>query len=126
MITKIKIKNFKKFKETEVLLNQSSLSLIVGANNSGKSSFLHALSLWSFCCKLLIFEVGEKALLFHTKRDGLGIGLDDFLPINIPSFKYLWTNQNSQGSYTLELICYWNDNEGNEKHLGFSLSLGTE
>lgn len=126
MIKKIEIKNFKRFKNREVLLNPHGLSLVVGANNSGKSSLLHAFSLWSFCCRLLLFEVGKDALLKNTKRDGFGISIDDFLPLNIPSFKYLWPNQNVQGSYSMTLTCYWDDENGSEKHLGFSLSLATE
>lgn len=43
-ISKIKIKHFRNFKNTEVLFHEN-LNIIIGANNSGKTNLLKALSL---------------------------------------------------------------------------------
>ena len=45
MLTKLTIRNFKLFKEVEIEL--ANRVLFVGPNNSGKTSTLQALALWS-------------------------------------------------------------------------------
>ncbi len=43
-ISKIHIKNFRNFKDNEILFNEG-LNVIIGHNNAGKSNLLKALSL---------------------------------------------------------------------------------
>jgi AAA15 family ATPase/GTPase len=47
MIHKLILKNFKRIKEETFDFNQ--FDLIVGANNSGKSTALQALAIWQYC-----------------------------------------------------------------------------
>ena len=47
-IESITLKNFKKFSSKTIKFHQG-LSLLVGGNNEGKSSILHALAVWEFC-----------------------------------------------------------------------------
>ena len=55
MIHKLILKNFKKVKEETFLFN--NFDLIVGANNSGKSTALQALAIWQYCVDQHIAEV---------------------------------------------------------------------
>ena len=126
MIKKVELQNFKSIGTSTIDIKPQGLSLLVGGNNSGKSTLLHALATWEFCKTVLIFEKSPKALLSTDTRAGYGITLDDFTPINISSFKCLWTNFTSSQSYNLIIKCYWDDNNGTEKYLSIGLALNQE
>jgi general glycosylation pathway protein len=91
MITKVKITKFKKWRNKTLELHPQGVSLLIGGNNSGKSSILQALSLWSFCKIVVENEKGPVFLYSHPDAKGVGINLDDFSPINIPDLSYLST-----------------------------------
>lgn len=114
-----------KYRDTTFELHPNMI-LLVGGNNSGKTTLLHALATWEFCKTVLIYEKSPKALLNDFRGDGYGIMIDDFTPINLPSFKSLWTNLTATSGYTLSIKCYWDDNTGNEKFLEISLALAQE
>lgn len=57
---------------------------------------------------------------------GLGIAFDIFSPLNIPSFKYIWTNLKASGGYSLSIKCFWRNEQNIEKHLSILLSLVQE
>lgn len=126
MIEKIELKKFKKFSDTTITLHPHTISLIVGGNNSGKSSVLHALAIWEFCKTVLVFEKGDASIRAGYRGAGIGIAFDDFTPINIPSFKYIWTNLKASGGYSLSIKCYWRDEAGVEKFMAIALSLVQE
>jgi energy-coupling factor transporter ATP-binding protein EcfA2 len=126
MIKKIELQNFKRFKKQPIELKPNFLSLIVGGNNSGKSSILHALAVWEYCKTVLVFEKGEFAILKGFHGDGYGVNIDDFTPINIPSLKYLWTNLNPSSGYSLSIKCFWNIDNGQERYLNIGLALAQE
>ena len=48
MLTKMVIRNFKRFEDVEIPL--SSPVVFIGPNNSGKTTALQALALWSWVC----------------------------------------------------------------------------
>ena len=130
-ISKVTLRRFKQFKDAEILL-KPGVSLAAGANNSGKSSMLHALAVWEFCRTATLMERGPAGILPDaTQRQGFGLGDDEFSPINVPSLKHLWSNlktaktpQDSDG-YTLSITCAWQSPSG-ERHLGFSLALAND
>lgn len=101
-LKKVELKNFKRFNNHTIEL-KPQIMLTVGGNNAGKSTLLHALATWEFCKTVLLFEKGEEALLETFKGNGLGVTIDDFTPLNIPSFKYLWTNLQPASGYTLTI-----------------------
>jgi AAA15 family ATPase/GTPase len=105
----IELKNFKKFEEIKVDLNENGLTLISGVNNSGKTSLLHALAVWEYAKILIINYRGADALLegYDVEKKGLGIAAESFSPISIPALKYLWKNQKTNGSYTLKINVGW-------------------
>lgn len=125
MIKRIELKKFKNFEDATINLIPSKLTLLVGGNNSGKSTLLHALATWEFAKTVLIHEKDPKALLSTSHNDGLGISIDDFTPLNIPSFRYLWYNLKITNNYSLTIKCIW-DNDGVEKYLEIGFSLVQE
>ena len=136
-IDKVIIKNFKNIKDESISLNDG-LSVIVGKNNSGKTTLLQALAIWEFCKIATLMERSPEYLTDEGKSSqGFGIDVQDFTPVSIPEGKLLWTNLqpinnqniNSESNpetkkpgkkaYTLHIVLYWNG----DKHLGFALSL---
>jgi AAA15 family ATPase/GTPase len=78
MITKVVIRNLKRFEE-QVFEDLGRLHLLVGQNNSGKSTILHALAIWNYCIE------GFRA----SDRKGelaMEISLVDFTPLPLPNF----------------------------------------
>lgn len=126
MITKVILHNFKQFRDETFELHPNDLTLFVGGNNSGKSTLLEALSIWEYSKNILIYVKGVKSVLTGGHCDGYGVTLDEFTPVNIPSFKYLWTNLKFQGSYILSIECKWNLRDGSPRHLKIGLSLTQE
>ena len=51
-----------KYKDTTFELHPNMI-LLVGGNNSGKTTLLHALATWEYCKTVLIYEKSPKALL---------------------------------------------------------------
>lgn len=122
MIHKVKITNFKKFKDATIELHNEGVTMLVGGNNSGKTTFLHALATWSYCCIVLKYQKHPNALYAGFNGDGYGVSLADFTPMNIPSFDHLWPNLKSTGPYTMKITCFWMIGDV-EKHLTISLNV---
>ena len=59
MIHKLQITNFKRLGTKEIIL-KDNISLVVGGNNSGKTSVLHALAVWEYAKQVLIYEKNGK------------------------------------------------------------------
>lgn len=126
MITKVILHRFKQFRDQTFELHPNDMTLFVGGNNSGKSTLLEALSIWEYSKNILIYVKGETSVFDRGRCDGYGVTLDEFTPVNIPSFKYLWTNLKFQGSYTLSIECHWDLPDGSQRHLKIGLSLTQE
>ena len=81
MITQLTLRNFKSVNEETYSF--SKLDLLVGRNNSGKSTILQALSIWQFC-------LSE----FHRAKRGGKTGkqfvLPNFTALPVPEFNLLW------------------------------------
>ncbi|EOC1346098.1 ATP-binding protein [Cronobacter turicensis] len=129
-VKKITLKKFKKYKDSTLELN-NELSLLVGGNNSGKSSLLQAMATWQFCKTLLEIEKGRVSWTANATNQGLGLSIVDFTPMFLPSLSHLWTNLKSQkqtenDGYTLKIKLFWDDSSGNEKFLEIGLSLAND
>jgi len=85
MITNIIIENFKKLDKTN--LDLSSAVVVVGPNNSGKTSALQAMTLWGVGLRKWA-EVKKTSKA--KKRPGVAINRKELLTIPIPSAKQLW------------------------------------
>lgn len=129
MIKKVQLTNFKRFSSTTVNFKEKGVSILVGGNNSGKSTLLHAMAVWEFAKIYLENEKGAQSLHENFHGDGIGIGLEDFTPINIPSLKYLWTNLNYggvNGGYSLKIKCTWDLPLKPDRQLEISFALTQE
>jgi ABC-type cobalamin/Fe3+-siderophores transport system ATPase subunit len=93
MITKIAIKNFKKFSEAEVELGDRVV--FIGPNNAGKTTCLQALALWS---SGLVSWLGKKSGKNISKRTGVAINRKDLIHIPLPESKLLWKNKHVKNS----------------------------
>ncbi len=84
MITKLILRNFKSIKEQTYEF--SHFDLLVGRNNSGKSTVLQALAIWQFCIDAF----------YRTKRSGktgMQVVLPNFTALPVPEFNLLWTER---------------------------------
>ena len=138
MIKRIELIRFKKYMNQSFDLKKQGLTLLVGGNNAGKSTLIHALSIWEFCKIVLLHDKGRSAFnqseLGHG--EGLGMSAEDFLPIAVPSLNHLWTNLKTQLSaeekeawpdqfpgYIMRIKCIWDYHEQTDRMLEIGLSL---
>ena len=130
MITKLRLKNFKKVQEQEFTFNQ--FELLVGSNNSGKSTVLQALAIWQYCVDQ--FRRAQKG----GKR-GIQVVLPSFTVLPLPEFNLLWrdkvdrkytpkkdgTKGKDQEYIYIEIEVFWNEDDGKELNFGISLRYQT-
>jgi len=88
MITKIRIRNLKRFDDIEFELG--SAVVLIGPNNSGKTSALQALSLWDVGIKKWFERRGQKTA--PDKRPGVTINRRDLIALPTPRADLLWRN----------------------------------
>jgi len=86
MITRLTIRNFKRFDEVEIPLDNPVV--FVGPNNSGKTSAIQALILWQVGLQHWIAKYGGKSA--PEKRPGVTVNRRDLLAIPHPNAKHLW------------------------------------
>lgn len=87
MITKLTIRNFKRFNKVEIEL--ASPVVLVGPNNSGKTTALQALALWELGLRRWI----EKRIAVKSsakQRRGVVINRRDLVQLPVPRAALLW------------------------------------
>ena len=84
MITELTLRNFKSVGEEAYLFTQ--FDLLVGRNNSGKSTVLQALAIWQFC-------VDEFHRSKRSGSKGIQIVLPNFTALPVPEFNLLWKDR---------------------------------
>jgi energy-coupling factor transporter ATP-binding protein EcfA2 len=94
-IKSIQMKRFRKFKDN--ILSPSQRNVLVGANNSGKTSILHALRLF-FLSLSGEFSGPPNKIIFHKRF----ITVDQILPVADAS--ELWTDRQKGGAKTTGII----------------------
>jgi len=87
MLTKITIRNFKRFGEVEIELG--SPVVLIGPNNSGKTSAMQALALWDIGLKRWN-EKRSKKKSTPKKRPGVTVNRQDLVAIPVPDANLLW------------------------------------
>jgi energy-coupling factor transporter ATP-binding protein EcfA2 len=99
MLTRLLIRNLKRFEDVDIELGKSVV--LIGPNNSGKTTALQALALWSIGLQRWTEKRAEKPPA--EKRSGVTINRNDLMSIPIPTANLLWRNlhvrdvQNSGG-----------------------------
>jgi len=86
MLTRIKIRNFKKLQNVDVSLGKSVV--LIGPNNSGKTTAIQALALWDVGLRQWNAKRGGKAS--PEKRPGVTINRRDLISIPVPETNLLW------------------------------------
>lgn len=86
MITNIHIKNFKRFEDVSFELGERVV--LIGPNNSGKTTALQALALWEIGLRRWNEKRGGKSLA--QKRTGVPINRYDLIAIPVPGTNLLW------------------------------------
>lgn len=81
MITRLTLHNFKSVGEQ--IYDFTQFDLLVGRNNSGKSTVLQALAIWQFC-------VDEFHRSKRTGSKGIQVVLPNFTALPLPEFNLLW------------------------------------
>jgi ABC-type arginine transport system ATPase subunit len=89
MLTKLTIRNFKRFKDVEIPL--ANPVVFIGPNNSGKTSALQALALWELGLRRWKEKRSERGA--PRKRMGVTINRRDLLMVPAPSASLLWRDR---------------------------------
>ncbi len=86
MLTRLKVRNFKQFEDVEIDLGKAVV--LIGPNNSGKTTALQALALW----EIGIRRWNEKRMGKSSpeKRPGVTINRRDLVSIPVPYANLLW------------------------------------
>lgn len=93
MITRIRIKNFKRFDDVDIELG--STVVLIGPNNAGKTTLLQALALWDI--GLRRWNEKHKERGSPEKRPGVTINRNDLISIPVPDANLLWRDLHVRG-----------------------------
>jgi recombinational DNA repair ATPase RecF len=85
MLTRLLIRNFKKFREVEIPLDHPVV--FIGPNNSGKSTALQALTLWHVGVQRWIERRGRAV---PEKHPSVTINRRDLVAVPVPDANLLW------------------------------------
>jgi predicted ATPase len=127
MITELVLKNFKSVKKE--VYRFSDFDLLVGRNNSGKSTILQSLAIWQYC-------VDEFHRMKRKGQSGAQIVLPNFTALPLPEFNLLWTDKvdreypqidgaKKQQYIYIEIIVKWSNQGQEEKEFGIKLRYHT-
>lgn len=103
MITQLTLRNFKSVGEQ--IYKFTDFDLLVGRNNSGKSTVLQSLAIWQFC-------VDEFHRAKRSGSTGIQIVLPNFTALPVPEFNLLWKDRTDR---------YWPTDESGAKKQKFIL-----
>ena len=95
MITRFTISNFKRLETATLELGNAVV--LIGPNNSGKTSALQAMTLWDVGWRRWTEKRDESAA---SERKGVTINRRDLYPIPIPSARLLWKDVSTQNNKT--------------------------
>ena len=88
MLTRLTVRNFKRFEEVEIDLD--SPVLFIGPNNSGKTTALQALALWSLGMRR--WNEKRKGKETPGQRPGVTVNRRDLLAVPMLNAKHIWRN----------------------------------
>lgn len=125
MITKLTLRHFKSV--AEQVYDFTRFDLLVGRNNSGKSTVLQAMAIWQFC-------VDEFHRSKRTGNTGIQVVLPNFTALPVPEFILLWkdrtdrnypvdpaTGKKKQEFVLIEILLEWQDAAGKAGAFGVEL-----
>lgn len=86
MLTRLRLRNFKRFEDVDIELGKAVV--LVGPNNSGKTTALQALALWDIGVRR--WNEKRKGKTSPEKRPGVTINRRDLISIPVPNANLLW------------------------------------
>jgi energy-coupling factor transporter ATP-binding protein EcfA2 len=95
MLNKLTIRNFKLFDHVDIELGDRVV--LIGPNNSGKTSALQALALWSVGVRKWAEKRGPGEV--PKDRSGVTINRKDLIAVPVPSAKLLWRDLHVREGY---------------------------
>ncbi len=125
MIKKLTLCNFKSVGKQ--VYDFTQFDLLVGRNNSGKSTVLQAMAIWQFC-------VDEFHRSKRTGNTGIQVVLPNFTALPVPEFILLWknrtdraypldkgTNKKKQEFILIQILLEWQDSAAKAATFGVEL-----
>lgn len=125
MITRLTLRNFKSV--SEQVYDFTRFDLLVGRNNSGKSTVLQAMAIWQFC-------VDEFHRSKRTGTTGIQVVLPNFTAVPVPEFILLWkdrtdrtypldqsTGKKKQEFILINILLEWRNSDGKVGTFGVEL-----
>lgn len=119
MISRLILSNFKSVGHQ--VYEFGSFDLLVGRNNSGKSTVLQALAIWQYC-------IDEFHLTRRSGSKGIQVVLPNFTALPVPEFNLLWKDRTDrqwpivdgkrgkQEYILIEIVVEWSDIKGGRCH----------
>lgn len=86
MLTRMRIRNFKRFEDVAIELGDNVV--LIGPNNSGKTTVLQALALWEI--GLRRWNEKRKNKSSAAQRQGVAVNRRDLIAIPIPAANLIW------------------------------------
>ena len=125
MITRLTLCNFKSVGKQ--VYDFTQFDLLVGRNNSGKSTVLQAMAIWQFC-------IDEFHRSKRTGNTGIQVVLPNFTALPVPEFILLWKNRTDraypldagtgkkkQEFILIQILLEWQDSAGKAGSFGVEL-----
>ena len=124
MITQLTLHNFKSVGEQ--IYKFTDFDLLVGRNNSGKSTVLQSLAIWQFC-------MDEFHRAKRSGSTGIQIVLPNFTALPVPEFNLLWKDRTDrhwpmdesgtkkQKFILIEILVEWSESGGTTQTFGVEL-----
>jgi len=98
MLTRLRITNFKQFDDVDIELG--NCVVLIGPNNSGKTTALQALALWDIGLRKWNEKRGTKSLA--KQRTGVTINRNDLISIPVPAADLLWRSLHVRDTRVLD------------------------
>lgn len=108
MLTKIRIQNFKQFDDVEIELGP--VTVLIGPNNSGKTTILQALMLWHTGCQEWLEAYGkaydglENTLRYDEISEQQAINRLDLMSMTVPTVSDLWLDTKTKNSHPTPIV----------------------
>jgi ABC-type cobalamin/Fe3+-siderophores transport system ATPase subunit len=109
----IKIQNFKVYGD-EITIDLENVSILIGANNSGKTSVIQALALWSWAIKIW-FEKKGSTKSKAERNKGVALNRLEIAQVPIKETRYFWNrarvrqNSNDNIGLTIKVGLWFED-----------------